>query len=53
MGSLWRSEDMVLLQIMMQKEAAHDSVEELGYMGSVEFVDVRLFLLILTSFQVI
>jgi hypothetical protein len=41
MGSLWRSEDMVLLQIMMQKEAAHDSVEELGILGQVEFVDVK------------
>ncbi len=44
MGSLWRSEDMVLVQIMMQKEAAHDSVEELGILGQVEFVDVSLFL---------
>jgi hypothetical protein len=41
MGSLWRSEEMVLLQMMMQKEAAHDSVEQLGHLGAVEFIDVR------------
>ena len=41
MGSLWRSEDMRLIQMIMQKESAHDIVDELGRTGIVEFRDVR------------
>lgn len=40
MGSLWRSEDMTLIQMTMQREAAHDTVEALGELGLVEFKDV-------------
>lgn len=40
MGSLWRSEPMQMVQIFVQKEAAHDTVEELGKIGLFEFIDV-------------
>jgi hypothetical protein len=32
---------MVLVQMMLQTEAAHDSVEQIGHLGCVEFVDVN------------
>ena len=41
MGSLWRSEDMILLQLLLQKEAVHDTVSRLGELGFVQFRDVR------------
>jgi V-type H+-transporting ATPase subunit a len=40
MGSLWRSEDMTLIQMTMQREAAHDTVDKLGELGLVEFKDL-------------
>jgi V-type H+-transporting ATPase subunit a len=41
MGSLFRSEEMSLVQIFLQYEAAHDTVEELGNLGLIQFKDVR------------
>ena len=43
MGSLWRSEDMTLVQMTMQRDAAHDTVDKLGELGLVEFKDVCVF----------
>jgi V-type H+-transporting ATPase subunit a len=40
MGTLWRSEDMTLVQITMQREAAHDTVAAFGDLGLIEFKDV-------------
>mmetsp|Transcript_3667 Transcript_3667/g.5419 ORF Transcript_3667/g.5419 Transcript_3667/m.5419 type:complete len:850 (+) Transcript_3667:23-2572(+) len=40
MGSLWRSEDMILIEMTMQREAVHDTVEALGEAGIVQFNDV-------------
>eukprot|EP01080_Neovahlkampfia_damariscottae_P004645 gene4645-8218_t len=40
MGSLWRSEDMILLQLLLQKEAVHDTVSRLGELGFVQFRDL-------------
>lgn len=40
MGTIWRSEDMSLIQIVMQKEAAHETVALLGKTGMVQFIDV-------------
>jgi hypothetical protein len=40
MGSIWRSEDMSLIQIVMQREAAHETVGQLGKTGLVQFLDV-------------
>jgi hypothetical protein len=41
MGSLFRSEEMCLLQFIMQTEAAHSSVSYLGELGLVQFVDLN------------
>lgn len=50
MAELWRSEDMELIQLYIQNEAAHDTIEELGKLGIVQFRDVSdLFLLILLT----
>ncbi|KAL9644879.1 hypothetical protein ABK040_005359 [Willaertia magna] len=38
--SLWRSESMVLLEMTMQREAAHYTVERLGDIGFIEFKDL-------------
>jgi len=38
--SIWRSENMVLLEMTMQREAAHQTVERLGELGYVEFKDL-------------
>ena len=35
----FRSEPMVMVQMLMQREAAHDSVQELAELGCVEFID--------------
>jgi V-type H+-transporting ATPase subunit a len=43
MGELWRSDDMELIQLYIQKEAAHDTVEEIGKLGVVQFRDVCIF----------
>jgi V-type H+-transporting ATPase subunit a len=40
MGTLWRSETMSLVQITMQKEAAHDTVEKLGELKCFQFRDL-------------
>ena len=50
MGSLWRSEPMQLVQLFVQIEAAHYTVDELGQIGVVQFRDVRTLLL---SFSVL
>lgn len=41
MGDLWRSQPMQLVQIFINLEAAHDTVDELGELGLVQFRDVR------------
>jgi len=41
MGELLRSQEMELVQIYMEMEAAHDTVDELGRLGLVQFRDVR------------
>jgi hypothetical protein len=41
MGSLWRSQEMQLIQLYIQKDAAHDTVDELGELGMIQFHDVR------------
>lgn len=40
MGSLWRSEEMNLVQLYVQYDAAHDTFDELGELGLVQFHDV-------------
>eukprot|EP00760_Papus_ankaliazontas_P036530 PhM_4_TR8339/c3_g1_i1/m.73329/K02154/ATPeV0A, ATP6N; V-type H+-transporting ATPase subunit a len=40
-SGLWRSEDMVLLQMHMQREVAHDTILKLGNLGAVQFVDLN------------
>jgi V-type H+-transporting ATPase subunit a len=40
MGTLWRSEDMTLVQVTMQREAAHDTVAAFGELGLIEFKDL-------------
>jgi len=42
MGDLWRSQSMQLVQLFINLEAAHDTVDELGELGLVQFRDVRL-----------
>lgn len=39
--SLFRSEDMTFLRMYVEKDAAHDFVEELGFVGKVEFRDLN------------
>mmetsp|Transcript_29218 Transcript_29218/g.41123 ORF Transcript_29218/g.41123 Transcript_29218/m.41123 type:complete len:818 (+) Transcript_29218:142-2595(+) len=41
MGTLLRSEEMQLVQLYVQIEAAHDTVDELGKLGLVEFKDLN------------
>eukprot|EP01104_Vermistella_antarctica_P013219 TRINITY_DN396_c0_g1_i2.p1 TRINITY_DN396_c0_g1~~TRINITY_DN396_c0_g1_i2.p1 ORF type:complete len:856 (+),score=296.69 TRINITY_DN396_c0_g1_i2:141-2708(+) len=41
MGSLWRSEEMQLVQLFVQIEAAHDTVDELGHLGLISFRDLN------------
>jgi V-type H+-transporting ATPase subunit a len=41
MGQLFRSEEMRLVQLFMSQEAAHDTVDELGELGVIQFRDVR------------
>lgn len=41
MGELFRSEEMTLVQLFVQIEAAHDTVDELGQLGLIQFRDVR------------
>ena len=41
MGSIFRSEEMSLVQLFVQTDAAHDTVDELGKLGLIQFRDVR------------
>jgi len=41
MGELFRSEEMLLVQLFIQVEAAHDTFDELGHLGVIQFKDVR------------
>ena len=41
MGTLFRSRHMQRVQLFMQIEAAHDTVDELGKVGLVQFVDMN------------
>lgn len=41
MGDLFRSEEMVCVQLFVQYEAAHATVDELGKLGKIQFTDVR------------
>lgn len=41
MGSLWRSQPMQLVQLFVQIEAAHDTVDELGQLGVIQFRDLN------------
>eukprot|EP00300_Choanocystis_sp_HF-7_P007489 c15318_g2_i1.p1 GENE.c15318_g2_i1~~c15318_g2_i1.p1 ORF type:complete len:852 (+),score=199.68 c15318_g2_i1:37-2556(+) len=47
-ANIFRSEPMTYIQLYMQSDAAHDTVEELGKLGLVEFTDLNPSL---TSFQ--
>lgn len=40
MGELWRSQPMQLIQIFLNSDAAHDTLDELGEVGLVQFRDV-------------
>eukprot|EP00824_Muranothrix_gubernata_P004623 TRINITY_DN1589_c0_g1_i2.p1 TRINITY_DN1589_c0_g1~~TRINITY_DN1589_c0_g1_i2.p1 ORF type:complete len:839 (-),score=190.25 TRINITY_DN1589_c0_g1_i2:61-2469(-) len=39
--SLFRSEEMVRVQLFIQRDAAHDTIDELGQLGELEFVDLN------------
>eukprot|EP01126_Amoeba_proteus_P061037 TRINITY_DN8152_c0_g2_i5.p1 TRINITY_DN8152_c0_g2~~TRINITY_DN8152_c0_g2_i5.p1 ORF type:complete len:853 (-),score=109.04 TRINITY_DN8152_c0_g2_i5:68-2626(-) len=41
MGDLWRSEEMQLIQLFIQIEAAHATMDELGKLGLVAFRDLN------------
>jgi len=45
MGSLFRSEDMVLCQMYLQADAAYSCVSQLGELGVVQFKDVSPFII--------
>uniref|UniRef100_A0A671N2K0 Uncharacterized protein n=1 Tax=Sinocyclocheilus anshuiensis TaxID=1608454 RepID=A0A671N2K0_9TELE len=40
MSSLFRSEEMCLVQLFFQTELAHNCISELGHLGLVQFKDV-------------
>lgn len=40
MGELWRSEEMQLIQLYIQIDAAHDTIDEFGKLGAIQFRDV-------------
>eukprot|EP00796_Vickermania_ingenoplastis_P009727 gene9727-6815_t len=40
-SGLWRSEDMLLLSLRMQREVAHDAVLKLGEVGQFQFEDLN------------
>ena len=42
MGELFRSQDMSLVQLFLQAEAAHATMSQLGELELVQFKDVRL-----------
>ncbi|EPY19085.1 V-type H+-transporting ATPase subunit I [Strigomonas culicis] len=39
-SGLWRSEDMVRLNIIIQREVLHDTIFKIGLMGKVQFLDM-------------
>jgi len=41
MGSLWRSEEMQLMQLFIQTDAAKDTIDELGKLNAIQFVDLN------------
>lgn len=41
MGSMFRSEEVCLVQLFLQSGSAYNCVSELGELGLVEFRDVR------------
>eukprot|EP01129_Flabellula_baltica_P007375 TRINITY_DN2864_c0_g1_i1.p1 TRINITY_DN2864_c0_g1~~TRINITY_DN2864_c0_g1_i1.p1 ORF type:complete len:802 (-),score=173.65 TRINITY_DN2864_c0_g1_i1:27-2432(-) len=41
MGELWRSKEMSMVQILVQLEAAHATVDELGELGLIQFKDLN------------
>ena len=41
MGSLWRSQEMELIQMIVQNDAAMSTIETLGKLGICEFRDVH------------
>lgn len=41
MGELFRSEEMLLIQLFVQVEAAHDTFDELGHLGVIQFKDLN------------
>lgn len=47
MGDLFRSEEMALVQLFIQPEAAYHIVADLGEVGCVQFRDVNIFLTII------
>ena len=57
MGDLWRSEPMELVQLFVHRDAAHETFDELGDVGLIQFHDVcdlpppLLLLLMPTQFQ--
>ena len=40
MGDLWRSEPMQMVQLYIQRDAAHETIDELGETGLMHFHDV-------------
>mmetsp|Transcript_57520 Transcript_57520/g.66005 ORF Transcript_57520/g.66005 Transcript_57520/m.66005 type:complete len:789 (-) Transcript_57520:339-2705(-) len=40
-SGLWRSEDMTLVQLHMQREVVHDTVLKLGHLGMMQFQDLN------------
>uniref|UniRef100_A0A671NWB3 V-type proton ATPase subunit a n=1 Tax=Sinocyclocheilus anshuiensis TaxID=1608454 RepID=A0A671NWB3_9TELE len=41
MSSLFRSEEMCLVQLFFQTESAHSCINELGHLGLVQFKDLN------------
>ncbi|KAG5496152.1 hypothetical protein JKF63_02453 [Porcisia hertigi] len=40
-SGLWRSEDMIRVDIVLQREVLHDTMYEVGMLGRVQFVDLN------------
>ena len=51
MGELFRSEEIQLIQLFIQFDAAHDTVDELGQIARVQFRDVKNFFFHILSFK--
>lgn len=47
MGSMFRSEEMVLCQLFVQPEAAYVSMYELGEAGIAQFRDVSIYVVLM------